>query len=90
MTETVLSPSGTIKSNKSIVVVITANLDNVHPHCSLLLGSALDTCIDFLICSFYGEAKRNLFSKYVDVPASNITKQHKNKKTISIKVITLL
>ena len=69
MTETVLSPSGTIKSNKSIVVVITANLDNVHPHCSRLLGSALDTCIDFLICSCYGEAKWNLFFNYMDVLA---------------------
>ena len=61
MTETVISSSGTTKSNESIIVIITLNLENV-------ALPTLDIFSDFLISSCYGEAKRNLFSKYMDIP----------------------
>ena len=36
-----------------------------HPHCFHHLGSALDTCIDFVTCSCFEEVMQNLLPKYL-------------------------
>ena len=58
--ETVMSRFGTIKDNKSIVVMITATLEKCSIARSHHIGSALDTSINFLIFFCYEKGMRNL------------------------------